>query len=59
MLGVSPPFVFSERQIEFAAGLAYFPAKRRLLASYGVMDREAWLAWMDLDEVLKFIEQGA
>ena len=59
VLGVSPPFVFHDRQVEFAAGLAYFPAKRRLLASYGVMDREAWLAWMDLDEVLKFIEQGA
>jgi len=59
VLGVSPPFVFTGRQIEFAAGLAYFPAKRQLLASYGVMDREAWLAWMNLDEVLAFIDQGA
>jgi hypothetical protein len=53
---ISPPFVFFDRQIEFAAGLAYFPAKRQLLASFGVRDAEAWLAWMDLDEVLALIE---
>jgi hypothetical protein len=54
---LSPPFVFHDKQIEFAAGLAYFPASRQLMASYGVMDREAWVARMDLDEVLRFIEE--
>lgn len=55
---ISPPFVFFDRQIEFAAGLAYFPEKRQLMASFGVMDREAWLAWMDLDEVLDCVRRG-
>jgi glycosyltransferase involved in cell wall biosynthesis len=54
---LSPPFVFHDKQIEFCAGLAYFPDKRQLMASYGVMDREAWTATMDLDEVLAFIEE--
>jgi glycosyltransferase involved in cell wall biosynthesis/predicted GH43/DUF377 family glycosyl hydrolase len=54
---LSPPFVFHDKQIEFAAGLAYFPDKRQLMASYGVMDREAWTAAMDLDDVLAFIEE--
>jgi glycosyltransferase involved in cell wall biosynthesis len=52
---ISQPFVFHDRTIEFAAGLAYFPMDRQLVASYGVMDREAWLARMDLDEVLAFV----
>jgi glycosyltransferase involved in cell wall biosynthesis len=58
LVRISPPFVFFDRQIEFAAGLAYFPAKRQLMASFGVMDREAWLAWMDLDQVLAFVDWG-
>lgn len=58
LLGISPPFCFHGQQIEFAAGLAYFPVTRKLLASYGVRDSEAWLAEMDLYEVLDFIEQG-
>jgi glycosyltransferase involved in cell wall biosynthesis len=56
---ISPPFVFHDRQIEFCAGLAFFPAERQLMASYGVMDREAWIATMSLDEVLRFIEGGS
>jgi hypothetical protein len=54
---MSMPFYFHDKQIEFAAGMAYFPARRQLMASYGVMDREAWTATMDLDEVLAFIEE--
>lgn len=58
LLGVSPAFVFHDRQIEFAAGLAYFPGTRQLVASYGVRDCEAWLADMDAFEVLEFIDKG-
>jgi glycosyltransferase involved in cell wall biosynthesis len=54
--GMSMPFYFHDKQIEFAAGMAYFPASRQLMVSYGVMDREAWTATMDLDEVLSFVE---
>ena len=56
VLGLSPPFVFFDKQIEFCAGMAYFPARRQLLLSFGVRDAEAWLASVDLYEVLVFIE---
>jgi glycosyltransferase involved in cell wall biosynthesis len=55
---ISPPFYFHDRQIEFAAGLAYFPDRRQLLISYGVRDCEAWLAWVNLDEVMHFLLEG-
>jgi glycosyltransferase involved in cell wall biosynthesis len=63
---LSPPFVFHDKQIEFAAGLAYFPdeyvdhepdGEGLLMASFGVMDREAWVSLLDLQEVLRFIEE--
>jgi glycosyltransferase involved in cell wall biosynthesis len=52
---ISRPFVFHDRQIEFAAGLAYFPAEKQLMVSYGVRDAEAWTAVMSVDEVLTFM----
>jgi glycosyltransferase involved in cell wall biosynthesis len=52
---VSPPFVFQDKRIEFACGLAYFPQERQLVASYGIMDGEAWFGAMSVDEVLAFI----
>jgi glycosyltransferase involved in cell wall biosynthesis/predicted GH43/DUF377 family glycosyl hydrolase len=55
VLRISRPFYFHDRQIEFAAGLAYIPEKRQLVASYGIRDCEAWLATMDVDEVMGFI----
>jgi predicted GH43/DUF377 family glycosyl hydrolase len=57
LLRWSLPFCFHDRQIEFAAGLSYFPDKRRLLASYGVRDCEARLATMAVDEVMGFIRE--
>lgn len=58
VLAVSPPFFFFGRQIEFAAGLAYFPHRNRhqLVLSFGVRDCEAWIAFLDVDEVLRFID---
>ena len=52
------PFVFHDKEIEFAAGLAYFPDKGELVASYGRRDCEAWLATMKFDEVMDFIDGG-
>jgi glycosyltransferase involved in cell wall biosynthesis len=46
---VSRPFVFFDRQIEFAAGLALHNGK--VIVSFGVLDREAWLASISEDEV--------
>jgi glycosyltransferase involved in cell wall biosynthesis len=54
VLAVSLPFVFFDKQIEFAAGLVFLPEKRQLVVSFGVRDEEAWLATMDLADVLEF-----
>ena len=51
--GLSRPFVFEDKQIEFAAGMARFGDK--LMVSYGLKDREAWIATVDVDEVVRFI----
>ncbi|HKF54717.1 MAG TPA: glycosyltransferase [Blastocatellia bacterium] len=50
LAGLSRPFFFAGRQIEFAAGMALFGDK--LMVSYGLKDQEAWLATMDVGEVL-------
>jgi tetratricopeptide (TPR) repeat protein len=52
---ISPPFFLHDRQIEFVAGLAYFIEDDEIMISYGVRDCEAWLATMQLDEVLSFV----
>jgi glycosyltransferase involved in cell wall biosynthesis len=48
---VSKPFVFFDKQIEFAAGLAHDEHFRRFIVSFGVLDREAWLATIYEHEV--------
>ncbi|MFO0836868.1 MAG: hypothetical protein U0638_18050, partial [Phycisphaerales bacterium] len=48
---VSRPFFFQKQGIEFAAGLAWHPDGHRLLISYGVDDRESWLATIDAEDV--------
>jgi len=48
---VSLPFVFHDRQIEFAAGMAAHPSRDELIISYGVRDKEAWLATMHHHDV--------
>jgi len=55
LTGLSRPFFFAGRQIEFAAGMALFG--NRLMISYGVCDCEAWTATMDVNEVLGFIDE--
>lgn len=52
----SKPFVFFDKQIEFAAGLAYqqfnnYRGEGKFIVSFGVLDREAWLATIDEHEV--------
>lgn len=52
---ISPAFVFHDRQIEFAAGLAWHPDGKQLVISYGIRDCEAWLAtidWIDVSQLL-------
>jgi predicted GH43/DUF377 family glycosyl hydrolase/tetratricopeptide (TPR) repeat protein len=54
--GVSRPFFFNKKGVEFAAGLTLLPDRKCLLVSYGVADREAWMARVDADEVAALLE---
>jgi glycosyltransferase involved in cell wall biosynthesis len=54
--GVSRPFFFQQKGIEFAAGLCWHPDAKRLLISYSIADREAWIASVDADEVAAIID---
>jgi predicted GH43/DUF377 family glycosyl hydrolase len=54
LAGLSRPFFFAGRHIEFCAGMALFGDK--LMMSYGVRDREAWTATVGVEDVLKFIQ---
>jgi tetratricopeptide (TPR) repeat protein/predicted GH43/DUF377 family glycosyl hydrolase len=50
---VSSPFIFHDRGVEFAAGLAQWGDE--LVISYGIWDREAWLATVPVEEVLPLL----
>jgi tetratricopeptide (TPR) repeat protein len=50
---LSSPFLLQERGVEFAAGLAH--RDDQLLISYGVWDREAWLATVPVEQVLSLL----
>lgn len=53
---ISRPFVFNDKQIEFAAGLAWSPADDdTLVVTYGVRDCEAWIGTMSAMEVDAFL----
>lgn len=49
---LSLPFVFFDKQIEFAAGLCWH-GPDDLVISFGVRDREAWMARIDATDVLE------
>jgi len=52
---ISRPFFFHHRGKELAAGLAWRLDGIRLIVSYGVDDREAWLATIDADDVRRVL----
>ena len=52
---ISLPFVFHSKQIEFAAGLAWHPDEKRLVISYGVADKEAWVATVDDHDIMEML----
>ena len=56
--GVSRPFFFAKRGVEFAAGLAWHPDGKRLVVTYGVEDSEAWIATVDADDVRCVLEDA-
>jgi tetratricopeptide (TPR) repeat protein/predicted GH43/DUF377 family glycosyl hydrolase len=52
---VSIPFVFNKPRFEFCAGLAWAKDGEKLIVSYGVDDREAWLGTFDAAELSNFL----
>jgi predicted GH43/DUF377 family glycosyl hydrolase len=55
VIKVSRPFVFSEKQIEFAAGMCWHANGVDLLISYGIRDRQAWIAKVAAEQVIDFL----
>ena len=55
---MSRPFFFIKKGVEFAAGLAGHPDGKRLLISFGVGDREAWIATVEAGEVRRLLEDA-
>jgi hypothetical protein len=49
--GVSRRFCLQQPGIELASGLAWHPDGERLLITFGIQDREAWIATVDTEEV--------
>lgn len=55
---ISKPFVFHEKQIEFAAGLCIHPETGQVIVTYGVRDREAWIASIESTDVWSMLNAG-
>jgi len=53
----SRPFFFRHLGIEFACGAALAHGDEELLITFGVEDREAWLARIFLDDVMALLER--
>ena len=53
---VSRPFFFNRSGVEFAAGLAQHPDGKRLIISYGVDDKEAWIGRVDASDVRQLLD---
>src|SRR4029079_17117140 len=51
-------FSFSQKRVEYAAGLAWYPDGKRILITYGVGDGEAWIATVDAAEVGGLLEDA-
>jgi hypothetical protein len=55
--GLSPQFVFRERGVEFAAGLAV--QEGSVVVSFGVSDLESWVVRLPLSDVLRLLTMPA
>jgi len=54
----SIPFYFNQKDIEFAVGIAKHPDNdERIIVSYGVLDREAWIGELHANDVRKVLWQ--
>ena len=55
---VSKPFVFNDKEIEFAAGMCLHPVTNDLVISYGYQDKEARIATVSQVEALEWLWHG-
>jgi glycosyltransferase involved in cell wall biosynthesis len=51
LIGITKPFYFKRMGVEFAAGLAWHNDGQRLLISFGVSDRESWIATVSAEDI--------
>jgi len=56
---VSIPFVFQKPRFEFCAGMAWASDGKRLILSFGVDDKEAWIGSVLASEVSEFLLDAA
>lgn len=54
---VSQRFQFAAGEGEFCCGLCWHPDRERLVVTYGVLDREAWIGTVLADDVFSMLEQ--
>jgi len=52
---ITPPFVFRDKFIEFAAGMCEHPDGKRYVISFGYRDREACISTVDISDVERFL----
>lgn len=55
---VSRPFWFHHKGVEFAAGLCWHLDGERLVLSFSVIDREAWIATVDAGDVRAVLDDA-
>jgi glycosyltransferase involved in cell wall biosynthesis len=55
---ISKPFVFNEKEIEFAAGMCINPLSNDLVISYGFNDKEARIGTVSQVEALEWLWHG-
>jgi hypothetical protein len=56
---VSRPFFFHRYDVEFALGLAWRADGTTLAVTYGVEDKEAWIATVEADDVRALLADPA
>jgi hypothetical protein len=52
---ITPPFVFRDKQIEFAAGMCEHPDGKRYVISFGYRDAEACISTVDISDVERLL----
>ncbi|WP_018322525.1 tetratricopeptide repeat protein [Bradyrhizobium sp. WSM2793] len=57
LAGVSRPFYFKRKGVEFAVGMAWHPDQERLFISFGVADSQSWIATVGAGDIRATLER--